>query len=286
MSTTYVYTDVPIGDGLTLYIDGNSKITVGNGTYDEPKPNALSLPHISTCPGATSECMATCYVYGLQKNAPEVYKQYMHNERVIHRVMLDTDLMGNSARMLGEWITENCPDGFRWHVSGDVMNRRHAKWIKLVAQYSPNVRQWIYTRTLNMVVELIGQPNLAVNISADAENYAKARNVADLHNVRICYMTRDGSLPDDLRKGEVIFPDYPLRGRDLDKPTEHEWWQGLSQEHKKMVCPPDFFGQSEQHRCGPCKKCLQPSNPVDLKLDVIEEKPIKNIENTELLGWG
>ncbi len=262
MSTTYVYTEVPVGDGLTLYVDGNSKITVGNGSYEEPKPNALSLPHISTCPGATSQCMAVCYVYGLQKNAPEVYKKYMQNERVIHHILMTNPSMMRSAEVFGNWISKNCPDGFRWHVSGDVMNARHAMWISKVAAYSPHVRHWIYTRSLELIPQLLLCENFAVNISADADNYAEARKCEMVFGGRICYLTRDGSIPDDLKSGEVIFPDYLLRGRDMDKPTEHEWWKGLSTKHKRMVCPADFFGQSEQHRCGPCKKCLFPVTDI------------------------
>jgi hypothetical protein len=258
MATAYVFEEVPIGKVGSLYIDGNSKITVGNGSYENPKPNALSLPHISTCPGATSECMASCYVYGLQKNAPEVYKKYAFNEHTINKILLSESLMYDTSRVLGNWIGTNCPDGFRWHVSGDVMSVRHANWISRVVQESLGVRSWIYTRTFEIVPILALTKNLVVNISADAANYQEARKVATEHGLKVCYMTRDGRLPDDMREGEVIFPDYSLRGRDLDKPTEHDWWKSLSIEHKRMVCPPDFFGQSEQHRCGPCDKCLKP----------------------------
>lgn len=258
MGTSYVYKEVEIGNGLTLYLDGNSKITAGNGTYDEPVPNALSLPHISTCPGATSECLATCYVYGLQKNAPDVYKKYCDNERIIHRVLMSPLAQEVAAISLAKWIEENCPDGFRWHVSGDVMHDRYAHWIVNVARKSPGVRHWIYTRSLPFVHILVQAPNLGVNVSADAANYKDAYETARRNGARICYLTRDGSIPEDLDEGEVIFPDYDLRGRDMDKPTEHSWWQGLSQKHKKMVCPADFFSQSENIRCGPCDKCLFP----------------------------
>jgi hypothetical protein len=256
MSTAYVFTEVEISNDIKLYVDGNSKITVGNGTYENPTPNALSLPHISTCPGATKECIASCYIYGLQKNASEVYAKYCQNERVIHKVLARPEEYLNIVYNFSNWISENCKDGFRWHVSGDVMNADHAHWIANVAGHSPNVRHWIYTRSL-WLVDILARPvNLVVNVSADVENYINAREAALTHGVRLCYLTRDGSFPDDLPEGSVIFPDYDLRGRDLTKPTDHLWWQGLSQEHKKMVCPADFFGQSEQHRCGPCTKCL------------------------------
>ena len=47
---TYCIAEVDVGDGITLYVDGNSKITGSNGTFEDPKPNAFSLParrHVS-----------------------------------------------------------------------------------------------------------------------------------------------------------------------------------------------------------------------------------------------
>jgi len=268
MATTYVKELINVGDGLSLYVDGNSKITVGNGSYEVPVPNALSLPHISTCPGATEDCMKSCYVYGLQKHAPEVYAEYCKNERVMHRILMSESSMYDTAAAFAAWIGEHCSDGFRWHVSGDVMNDRHARWIAKVAKFSSNVRHWIYTRTFDVVQDLDAK-NLAVNLSADSRNYRKAKELYDCWpGLRICYLTCDGTVPDDLPSGSVIFPDYDLRARDgedkltgkkLEKMTDHSWWQGLSQEHRRMVCPPDFFGQSERHRCGPCSKCLYPA---------------------------
>lgn len=248
-----LYTDVHVDNNLILYVDGNSKITAGNGSYEAPKPNAFSLPHVSTCPGATSKCISTCYIYGLQQNAPEIYKKYAQNERNLHRILMTYSGMVRTAEAFGKWILENCSGGFRWHVSGDIISDRHAQWIKLVVINSFPINHWIYTRTLNVVPILTGLSNLAVNISADADNYLEARIAK---NIRVCYLTLDGSLPDDLEDGDVIFPDYSLRGQDLDRPIEHEWWRGLSPRHKRMVCPADFFGQSERHRCGVCKKCL------------------------------
>lgn len=284
MSTTCVFTEVPVGENLTLYIDGNSKITAANGTYEEPKPNALSLPHISTCPGATNQCMIACYIYGLQKNAPEVYKKYMQNERVLHRILMTKSSSEFAAQALADWIYKNCSDGFRWHVSGDVMNDRYAQWIVSVAQKVQSVRMWIYTRTLECVPILVNAPNLAVNISADSDNYDAARAMALTHKVRVCYLTTDGNIPEDMEDGDVIFPDYSLRGREMDKPTEHPWWQGLDNKHKRMVCPPDFFGQSEKHRCGPCKKCLHPKSGSELfkynikKVPMLDHDPSSAIE--------
>lgn len=252
-TTTYVSTKVDLGGGRVLYVDGNSKITAGNGSYDAPAPNAFSLPHISTCPGSTLICRRSCYVHGLEKAAPEIYAQYRENERVLHGVLRDGG--APEARTFASWIDEHCRGGFRWHVSGDVFSIEHAEWIALVCRNSP-VPHWIYTRSRWAVPILLKAPNLTVNISTDAESYARAKQWAG-ESVRLCYLSKGiGDVPADLPAGSVIFPDYPARGRSLEEPTKHLWWLERSTRERRMVCPADFFGQSESHRCGPCSKCL------------------------------
>lgn len=257
------------GQPIGFFLDGNSKITASNGTYADPKPNAFSLPAASVegpipdpfaapaCPGSTSICRSSCYVKGLAKHAPVVYSEYLENLKALEVVLADgcqTALANAAAEILARWIGENAPGGFRWHVSGDVLNVDHAVWIADVCERVPDVRFWIYTRTLDAVGYLM-TPNLAVNISADRENYEAARAVAELYGARICYLSDDGQVP-RLPPGSVIFPDYALRGRDLAEPTSSYWWQSLTQAERAMVCPTDFFGQSEAHRCGPCRKCF------------------------------
>lgn len=257
------------GTALALFIDGNSKITRENGTYADPKPNAFSLPAASVeddfviggprgiaCPGSTSVCRSSCYVKGLAKHEPLLYANYGENLRVLEILFREGPAFAtHAADVLAAWIRENAPGGFRWHVSGDVVSIDHATWITEVCERAPSVPFWIYTRTMPAVGYLAGTPNLALNISADRENLAEARAAAYAYNARLCYLCDDGAVP-DLPEGSVIFPDYALRGRTLAEPTEAPWWQGLTQAQRAMTCPTDFFGQSEAHRCGPCRKCF------------------------------
>lgn len=256
MNTKTYYTSVkiPIFDNEYLFIDGNSKITASNGTYENPKPNAFSLPNISTCPNSTQTCRSTCYVNNLKTYSPETYAGYIENERIIHEILLSSYLTKTTPRVLGNWIMNNCLGGFRWHVSGDVFSLEYAKWIVNVCDNSKNIKHWIYTRTFASVPILMEANNLIVNVSCDEDNYNEAKT---LKCDRLCYLSRDGYIPQDLPKDSVIFPDYSLRGRELDVPIEHPWWKQLDQKYKIMTCPTDFFGQSEQHRCGPCQKCLK-----------------------------
>lgn len=250
--TAFTQHKIPLWGDLSFTIDGNSKITCEDGSYDQPVPNAFSLPHIATCPDSTAACRSSCYVHGLQKHAPEVYRSYMDNERAVHSVLRSRPIEG--AQLLAGYIAENCTR-FRWHVSGDVFNREYAEWIVSVCEMAPGTKFWIYTRSLGEMRTLDDAHNLEVNISADSDNWALASAVAHKTGCRLCYMSQ-GEAPPPLPPGSVIFPDYPVRGRELDRPTEHPWWLYRTPYERRMVCPADFFGQSEQHRCGPCAKCL------------------------------
>lgn len=266
--TAFVHARIEIAPELAFVIDGNSKITCGNGTYANPAPNAFSLPAASVqghppradlgfCPGSTPTCRASCYVKGLAANAPDVYVEYRENAATLRAILADHALGWRAAWALGSWIAEHARDGFRWHVSGDVWGAEHARWITSVCFVSRDVRHWIYTRTFEAVGELVRAPNLAVNVSADRDNYDVARAVARRHGARLAYMS---TTPDDVPAGlpldAVIFPDYPLRGRDLADKTSAPFWVGLPHTRRLQICPADFFGQSENHRCGPCTKCL------------------------------
>lgn len=284
--TTFIHTRAELAPHLYVVLDGNSKITAGNGTYEAPTPNALSLPAASVsapgyCPGSTPTCRASCYVRGLAKHAPDVYKAYAANAVALTRILaLPAQRRANTAEALGAWIAEHAAGGFRWHVSGDVWGDDHARWIVAVCAASPTVAHWIYTRTLGTVRILVTAPNLAVNVSADRDNADGAIRLARALGARVAYMATKyetvaseiwplaaGVPIDQLRDGDVVFPDYPLRGRELADPTSHAYWQNAPHRLRVMTCPADFFGQSEAHRCGPCAKCLTPQMASSVSRD-------------------
>jgi hypothetical protein len=261
--TQFVSAAVPIpAIGRELVIDGNSKIS----GWENPTPNALSLPAPATCPGSTATCRATCYASTARTSIPDALRDhYESNLETIRSILAQPDAGFVAAVQLSRWIAEHCKNvGFRWHVSGDVFSEQYAWWVVVVALVSPDVQHWIYTRTLNAVPILINAPNLEVNVSADYDNYEAALAAAD-GIARTCYLATPGPgivPPDDaLRDDDVIFPDYALRGRDRAKPTEAPWWAMLSPRQRRMVCPADFFGQSERVRCGVCTKCGPPRHP-------------------------
>jgi len=241
-------------EDIIFWFDGNGKITLDNGTFEKPAANSFSLVHKKDCPGATEICKSVCYVNGLEKNEKEVHDKYLHNSRVIKEVLGNPEYRNIAIRFFAKWIRRNCHKGFRWHVSGDIFSIEYAEFIASVCRMS-RVFSWIYTRSFEYVEPLHCIANLVVNLSADEENWGQAVKAHDEFGFRICYMTVDGTVP-PLPEGSVIFPSYELRGRDLPDPKQAPWWQSLTLEQRRMVCPPDFFGQSEKNRCGPCNKCL------------------------------
>lgn len=260
-STAFCSALVAGPDGEFLFVDGNGKITWENGTLAAPKPNALSLLHVADCPGSTPTCRASCYVNGLMQHAGDTYDLYRHNSQQVRRILArDAARALEWAAALGDWIAQNAPGGFRWHVSGDVVSRAHAEWIVDVCRMSPKVAHWIYTRSFEHAGVLVGAENLAVNLSADRDNWEAALAAWRANpGTRICYMTTgDGAIPEglELAPDAVIFPDYNLRA---GTEAGRAWFAALPPERKKMTCPVDMQGKSEERRCGPCPRCLYPS---------------------------
>ena len=256
-TTEFVYETLE-SHGFTLTFDGNSKVTAGNGDFDHPRANALSTVQALDCPFRTPTCDSSCYVHNLEKFQPEIHDFYKRNSAELHRLMEDIHCF-DLAAVVANWITLHSPGGFRWHVSGDIFSMEYAQWIAEVAFLSPDVQHWIYTRSFPFLEPLLDIENLTVNLSADKDNYWLARRYADKNGLRVCYLTVEGEVPDDLKEGDVIFPDYALRGvgqKPFEFRNDSEWWQGLEGRNKKMVCPVDAYGKSEKVRCGPCRKCI------------------------------
>ena len=263
--TKFCSVEVPLWNGLSLFVDGNSKVTAENGTMEEPVPNAFSLPHIATCPKSTSVCRETCYVNGLMKYSPDTYVRYLENLRVIQEVLMSSRSMDAASATLAQHISQTVTS-FRWHVSGDVFSPRYAEWIVTTCNRAPNVKFWIYTRSTNLLDTLMFADNLVINVSADEKNAETAIPAARERGLRVCYETIDGSFP-ELEQDDVVFPDYDFRGRKLDKPTDHPWFQSMSKDQRRLPCVADFWGQSEKTRCGPCNVCMRPKKENPKKVE-------------------
>jgi hypothetical protein len=267
-TTAFCAAEIKLGGGMSLWIDGNGKITRSQGDLEHPVPNAFSLRNKEDCPGMTPTCRSTCYVENLKQHAGDTYSLYQINSATIRQLIYDQDhdpTGANEAAMtLATWIRANC-ETFRWHVSGDVFNAKYARWIADVCREAPGVEFWIYTRSfaddiLSELAQVSTQRggNLALNLSCDQDNINHAVTASLRHGVegkplRLCYLTVDGLLPISIMDDDVVFPDYRLR-----EGTEEgrAWFAGLDARLKATVCPVDYHGKAENRRCGKCSRCL------------------------------
>lgn len=249
MKTKFTDLKVQIGESTHVFFDGNSKVS-----GIDPVPNCFSLVAIDDCPGSTAVCRRECYVAGLKAHAPDLFAKYQHNSAVMRRIVATGSLTDEWHRAVIAFANHArrhaATTGFRWHVSGDIFSNHYAMFIATVCRRAPSVNFWIYTRSFQWLGRFKHLRNLTVNLSADEDNLEQVREFHEAWGYRICYMATSDWNP-FLPEGSVIFPSYALRGRD------HTWWQGLSAAQRRMVCPPDFFGQSPALRCGPCRKCLK-----------------------------
>lgn len=287
--TVFCSTEIDVGHGRSLFIDGNGKITRDQGDLEHPVPNAFSLPAqavedarlgvsvlqinmrpLEHCPGSTPTCRKACYVSGLAQHASPTYELYVHNARAIRELLADPEAANQAAMAFAAHLNAHCLS-FRWHVSGDVFSAAYAAWIADVCRESPTVEHWIYTRSFApeilrelVAVSTLYDGNLALNLSCDRDNFETARDASIafgrdyrdpdyVQPIRLCYLTSEGEVPPNLRHEDVIFPDYALRGGIEDG---RAWFTSLMPHQKKMTCPVDYVGKSEERRCGPCDRCL------------------------------
>ena len=259
--TIFVLRDVEFdaldGRKITIWFDGNGKVTRGNGDFYHPVANAFSLVQVVDCPFATATCKSICYVHKLEQKEQDVHNKYILNSRTIREILADKQLVATAIEVFAKYVSENCPGGFRWHVSGDIFSLEYAQFIREVCLKSSEVAHWIYTRSFEYTGPLLNIPNLVVNLSVDKDNWSEAILYHYAYDLRMCYLTVEGEVPDGLPEGSVIFPNHELRGRDLEHPRTADWWKNITPKQRQLVCPADFFGQSERIRCGPCKKCLK-----------------------------
>ena len=155
MATNFVLKPVEIrmSDGrfFNFWFDGNSKVTVGNGSFDEPVANSFSLVQVQDCPFATPICASICYVHKLEEAEAAVHQKYHQNSANIREVLKNPGYTIETENVFAEIIKHNCRQGFRWHVSGDVFSQEYAYFIRNVCLKFQPIFSWIYTRSFPFI---------------------------------------------------------------------------------------------------------------------------------------
>lgn len=195
------------GHRLGLQYDAKTAGAVlwGKGGAAALVPNAFGLPAGplevgGSCSGATTVCAAVCYAAAGEAYAPGLRAMYAHNLEAV-RDLLGARGWRDLARAFVE-IVEASADmqrragierpSFRWHSSGDILGRRHARAILEAARATPGVDHWLYTRTLEVADILEGAPgNLRAFLSADRDNIGAVSSAARAYGLPVALLVSD-----------------------------------------------------------------------------------------------
>ena len=183
---------------------------VSGGVWWDPRkgavstvPNSFGLPAGpedigGSCPGATPACDG-CYAAVLE-SAYTGLREMLAANLVAVRHLLDhggPDVLGaHFGQMVRRSAELQRADGivspvFRWQSDGDLFSAGHARAIRAAALSTPDVEQWVYTRSTAFVRYLVGVPNLRVLVSVDRFNLAKAARVAARWGLPVAILADD-----------------------------------------------------------------------------------------------
>lgn len=206
---------ISTGHRLGLQYDAKTAGAVlwGKGGASALVPNAFGLPAGpievgGSCPGATGVCAAVCYAAAGEAYAPGLRAMYENNLATVRELLgargwrdlaaAFVEVVEASADMQRRAGIER--PSFRWHSSGDILNRRHARAIVEAARATPSVDHWLYTRTVEVAGILASGPgNLRAFLSGDADNIATVSSAAQVHGLPVALLVPDTTLiPGDL----------------------------------------------------------------------------------------
>jgi hypothetical protein len=177
----------------------------------------FDLPPVRTCPGRSSLCESVCYA----RSGRFVFPQVQARLEWCLKQSLRDDFVDRMVRELyrkGVLL-------MRWHVAGDFGTPAYARKVKEVAERSPQVTMWAYTRSwrIDPIAQLLWEiaelPNFHLWLSADDET-GYPPHVPD--RVRVAWMQTDES-PE---RADLVFAtrevrkDYRRINLDLLCPTE------------------------------------------------------------------
>lgn len=167
-------------------------------------PNAWPLPagpvdSGGSCPGSTAACV-DCYAAGMEGRFSNVSRLVSANLAGLEHVygcegragVVDilSRLVRHSAAM--QRAAGIVRPSFRWHSDGDIFAGWYARAIVETANATPDIDQWIYTRSLGYVRELMPAPdNLRVIVSVDRYNVTRAAKVAARYRLPVSILAGD-----------------------------------------------------------------------------------------------
>ena len=198
---------------------------------------SFSLPSITSCPGATNECVSTCYAVKLERIYSNVDNAYQLNLQAIK----DKNFVFSLSEEITRLTTKKTPiKTFRWHVSGDWSTIKYMYDCVSIMKKFPDITFYAYTRNWRLSNWL---PHLDF-----------------LH--ALPNMTLFASIDDDTIKNNEWPPNhYKVAYFGENKDT-------VKTKYNLLPCP----NQTTNKLCDSCKLCFNISYKENKKINILFRK--------------
>jgi hypothetical protein len=136
-------------------------ISISPGNIKTGKIPAISLPPIKTCNVKAGCTNGACYALKAYRLYPSVKQAWNLN--------LDSFKSSPATyfKAIDAWLTINAPKYFRWHVSGDIPNKRYLDGMVKIAKNHPGIKFLAFTKKYNLLRYIKSvQFNLSIVISS------------------------------------------------------------------------------------------------------------------------
>jgi len=130
---------------MKLYLDQARERSI---TISEGNKKMGYLPSFSTSAGVHGSCPITCngcYALKMERIYPSVKKSYSNNLQMAVMHMKET------FEAISNYLTAFRPVLFRWHVSGDILNKAYLTHMIMIAEKHPTTQFFAFTKQYKIV---------------------------------------------------------------------------------------------------------------------------------------
>lgn len=99
----------------------------------------ISLPPVISCK-PDAPCTKRCYALSAYKIYPSVRKAWDQNLKIFQSYPVDY------FSQVDDYLKEEAPAFFRWHVSGDIPNQFYLNCMRLISKYNPETKFLCFTK--------------------------------------------------------------------------------------------------------------------------------------------
>jgi len=264
--------------------------------YKTQKNTFGLLPGLEgTCPGATTGTggcwhkapgrkTCVCYVDSLMRCYTGIRGILTHNTKVLYDCQGTDNEYDQMVELLNAEFerfraaearrskkTGTPPHTYyRLHWAGDVFDKTYAKAIATAVKHNSDINFWIYTRSFDILPQLVGVVNLAVYLSLDPVNvqtglvaFEEATRIIEdyglKHNIQICYMNHENDFDKHKDRAVTILEGRNQIRKLLGEPTRDLSW---ITDMQLRTCPVDTGKLELESGCANCKKCLHAKVPI------------------------